>query len=95
MPVFTKMAKLKALNGKSGTAAVVMFAGCWLAGGGLEVRSDSTWAECLVHNSRHVCVDRGLACDQLRRLRNWWSSRCTPFGGLARVNDILNGWVGT
>ena len=77
VPVFTKSGQVERLW-VSGTAAVVMFAGCWLAGGG----PGSGRMAYLGPNALFTALATfvltyvgGLACDQLRRLRNWWSSR--------------------
>ena len=62
----------------SGTAAVVMFAGCWLAGGGLGSGRMAYLGPNALFTALATFVLTyvgGLACDQLRRLRNWWSSR--------------------
>ena len=77
VPVFTKSGQVERLW-VSGTAAVVMFAGCWLAGGGLGSGRMAYLGPNALFTALATFVLTyvgGLACDQLRRLRNWWSSR--------------------
>lgn len=77
VPVLTKQGQLERLW-VSGIAALVMFGGCWLAGGGL----GSGRMAYLGPNALYSALATfaltyvgGILCDQSRRVRNWWSSR--------------------